>query len=91
MPNDEGLRRCKCGQFVQIKDMVPVEKIEVPDAGEDEQNDLLHMDRVPDELLPECIAKACATDNGLHQRCLQEGSICFRCQKSSHGLVQHMA
>ena len=62
MPNDEGLRRCKCGQFVLIKDMVPVEKIEVPDAGEDEQNDLPHMDRVPDELLPECIVKASSED-----------------------------
>ena len=39
MPNDEGLRRCKCGQFVVIKDMVPVEKTEASDAGEDGPND----------------------------------------------------
>jgi hypothetical protein len=58
MPNDEGLRRCKCGQFVLIKDMVPVAKTEAFDAGEDVPNDLPFMDRVPDQLLPECIAKA---------------------------------
>jgi len=57
-PNDEGLRRCKCGQFVLIRNMVPVAKTEASDAGEDEPNDLPYMDRVPDELLPECIAKA---------------------------------
>jgi len=62
MPNDEGLRRCKCGQFVLIKDMVPVEKTEASDADEDEPNDLPYMDRVPDELLPDCIAKASSED-----------------------------
>ena len=58
MPNDEGLRRCKCGQFVLTKDMVPVEKAEASDAGEHGLNDLPTMDHVPDELLSECIAKA---------------------------------
>jgi|GEM_PF-6745255 len=62
MPNDEGLRRCKCGQFVLIKDMVVIEKSEASDADEDESNDLPFMDRVSDELLPECIAKASSVD-----------------------------
>jgi hypothetical protein len=57
MPNDEGLRRCKCGQFVLIKDMVPVAKTEASNP-DDELNDLPYMDRVPNELLPDCIAKA---------------------------------
>lgn len=62
IPNDEGLRRCKCGQFVMIKDMVAIEKSEASDADEDESNDLPYMDRVPDELLPECISKATRED-----------------------------
>ena len=62
MPNDEGLRRCKCGQFVLTKDMVSVEKSEAPDANEDDSNDLPYMDHVPDELLPECISNASSED-----------------------------
>lgn len=50
MPNDEGLRRCTCGQFVLLKDMVEIDTTE--------SSELPHMDRVPDELLPACIAKA---------------------------------
>lgn len=50
MPNDEGLRRCTCGHFVMLKDMVEV------DAAE--SSELPYMDRVPDALLPECIAIA---------------------------------
>lgn len=50
MPNDEGLRRCKCGQFILLKDMVEVESAE--------SSELPYMDHVPTELLPECIAKA---------------------------------
>lgn len=50
MPNDEGLRRCKCGRFLLIKDMVEVDTAEV--------SDLPHMDHVADAALGECIAKA---------------------------------
>ena len=50
MPNDEGLRRCNCGQFVLVKDMVAV--------ATEETVDFPHMDHLPDKLLPECIAKA---------------------------------
>ena len=50
MPNDEGLRRCKCGQYILVRDMVA---IDTADSSE-----LPYMDHVPDELLPECIAKA---------------------------------
>lgn len=50
MPNDEGLRRCKCGQFVLVKDMVAV--------ATEESVDVPYMEHVPDELLSECIAKA---------------------------------
>ena len=50
MPNDEGLRRCKCGQYLLVRDMVAVD---TADASE-----LPYMDWVPDEQLPECIAQA---------------------------------
>lgn len=50
MPNDEGLRRCKCGQYILLKDMVEV--------GTAESAALPFMDRVPDAQFPECIAKA---------------------------------
>lgn len=50
MPNDEGLRRCKCGRFVLRNELVEIETAET--------SDLPHMDHVPDELLPECIAQA---------------------------------
>jgi len=58
MPNDEGLRRCKCGQFVLIKDMVSIEKTQATDADKNVPDDLPSMDHVPVELLPECITKA---------------------------------
>ncbi len=50
MPNDEGLRHCKCGRFVLMKDLVEIETAET--------SDLPLIEYVPDELLPECIAKA---------------------------------
>lgn len=50
MPNDEGLRRCTCGQFLLVKDLVEIETAEA--------SDLPRIDRVPGELLPECIAQA---------------------------------
>ncbi len=50
MPNDEGLRRCKCGRFVLLKELIEFETAET--------SDLPHIDHVPDELLPECIAQA---------------------------------
>ncbi len=54
MPNDEGLRRCKCGQYVQMKDMVAVETAEA--------SELPYMDRVRDEFLPDCIAKSASEE-----------------------------
>ena len=50
MPNDEGLRRCACGNFVLLKDMVEVDTAE--------SSELPYMDHVPDALLPECIENA---------------------------------
>ena len=50
MPNDGGLRRCRCGQFVILKDMIG---LDAADAS-----DLASMDHVSDNDLPECIAKA---------------------------------
>lgn len=50
MPNDEGLRQCKCGQYVLLRDMVEMEIAEA--------SDLPRMDHVPVELLPDCIEKA---------------------------------
>lgn len=54
MPNDEGLRHCKCGRFVLMKDLVQIETAET--------SDLPYIEHVPDELLPECIAKAESED-----------------------------
>ena len=48
MPNDEGLRHCKCGRFVLMKDLVEVETAE--------SSNLPHIDYVTDVLLPQCIA-----------------------------------
>lgn len=62
IPNDGGLRRCKCGQFVLIKDMLSIERPAAPSADDDESNDLPFMDHVPDELLQECISKASNED-----------------------------
>lgn len=50
MPNDEGLRQCKCGQYILVRNMVAVETAD--------SSELPYMDHVPDKLLPECIAKA---------------------------------
>lgn len=50
MPNDEGLRRCNCGRFVLLKDLVEIDTAET--------SGLPHIERVPVELLPECIAKS---------------------------------
>lgn len=54
MPNDEGLRRCKCGQYVLVKDMVVVDTADT--------SELPYMDHVPDDRLPECIAKAASEE-----------------------------
>ena len=54
MPNDEGLRRCNCRKFVLMRDLVEVEAAET--------SDLPHIEHVPDELLPECIANAHSED-----------------------------
>lgn len=50
MPNDEGLRRCECGKFVLMSDLIEVESVE--------STDLVRIASVPSELLPECIAMA---------------------------------
>ncbi len=50
MPNDEGLRRCQCGQFVLLKNMV--------DVGAADASDLPSIGHVPGSMLPECIANA---------------------------------
>lgn len=50
MTNDEGLRRCKCGQFVLLRDMIEI--------GTAESSELPYMDRLPEASLPECIANA---------------------------------
>ena len=62
MPNDEGLRRCKCGQFVLTKDMDSIERPAALKADGDESNKLPFMDHVPVNLLPKCISKASSED-----------------------------
>jgi hypothetical protein len=62
MPNDEGLRRCECGQFVLIKDMISIESPTAPSEADDESNELPFMNHVPDDLLPECISMASSED-----------------------------
>jgi hypothetical protein len=60
MPNDEGLRRCQCGQFVLLKELVEIETAET--------SELPRIDHVPAELLPECIAQARSEDLELAAR-----------------------
>jgi hypothetical protein len=50
MPNDEGLRRCKCGRFVLMRELVEI--------GTAEASDLPGIEDVPDEMLPRCMAEA---------------------------------
>lgn len=50
MPNEDGIRRCKCGQFLMLAQM---DEDETQDGS-----DLPDMDKVTLAWLPECIAKA---------------------------------
>lgn len=54
MPNDEGLRQCKCGHYILVKDMKEI--------GSADSSEFPGMSTVPDELLPDCIAKAPSKD-----------------------------
>ena len=54
MPNDEGLRHCRCGRFLHISELICLETVE--------SSDLPAMDRVPGILLPKCIAEAHSED-----------------------------
>jgi hypothetical protein len=49
MPNDEGLRQCKCGRFVLLEELVEIDRVEA--------SDLPPLAYVPDELLPTCFAE----------------------------------
>lgn len=53
MPNDEGLRRCTCGQFFLLKDTKTIEE----DTAADGEGLPFTM-WVPDERLPECFNQA---------------------------------
>jgi hypothetical protein len=50
MPNDEGLRRCQCGRFILMKDLV--------DIGAAESSDLPPIDHVQEAQLSACIEQA---------------------------------
>lgn len=50
MPNDEGLRHCQCGKFIRVAEMLQVETAE--------SSELPSMQRVKNDLLPQCIAQA---------------------------------
>lgn len=60
MPNDEGLRRCQCGQFVLLKNLVQVS------TADDSQ--LPSLGHVNPEQLPECIASAASEEVELAAR-----------------------
>ena len=60
MPNDEGLRRCQCGQFVLLKNLVEVS------AADD--STLPSLGHVSTEQLPECIASAASDEVELAAR-----------------------
>ena len=53
MPNDEGLRRCTCGQFFLLQDMKAVEE-----SDDAEGEGLPFTMVVPDEQLPDCFDQA---------------------------------
>lgn len=54
MPNDEGLRRCQCGQYHVMTSLTPVSTVD--------QSDLDRIERVDPEELPHCIANATNED-----------------------------
>lgn len=60
MPNDEGLRRCQCGQFVLLKNLVQVDV--------EERSPLASLSHVSAEQLPECIASSASEDMELAAR-----------------------
>ena len=60
MPNDEGLRRCQCGQFVLLKNLVEV--------GVADDSPLPSLGHVSAEQLPECIASAASEEVELAAR-----------------------
>lgn len=60
MPNDEGLRRCLCGQYVLLKNLVEV--------GVADNSQLPPLGQVSAQQLPECIASATNEDVELAAR-----------------------
>lgn len=60
MPTDEGLRQCRCGQFLLQQDLVTIEFVET--------SDLPFIDHVQDQQLPACIAQAQREDLELAAR-----------------------
>lgn len=50
MPNDVGLRRCRCGRFVLLKQLLEVKTAE--------SSDLPRIDHVPEEALIHCLEEA---------------------------------
>jgi hypothetical protein len=53
-PNDEGLRRCGCGHFMMMRSLIEI--------GTSQTREVPRIPRVPDELLPECIARSDGED-----------------------------
>jgi len=50
MPNESGLRKCECGAYVRLRDMI--------DIAEEEQSDLPRLSHIPGHLLQDCIQSA---------------------------------
>lgn len=50
MPNESGLRRCDCGAYVRLRDMI--------DISEEDNSDLPRLSEIPGHLLRDCIGSA---------------------------------
>ena len=50
MPNESGLRRCDCGAYVRLRNMI--------DISEEDQSDLPRLSHIPGHLLNDCIERA---------------------------------
>ena len=61
MPNDEGLRRCQCGEVVLINNMVSVES-SFADVNAGKSKNFPPMELVSDELLSACISKVMSSE-----------------------------
>ena len=85
MPNDEGLRRCQCGQFVLLKNLIEI--------GIADDSNLPFLSHVPVQQLPECIASAASEEVELAARMMYWHHLnhCYRERYRQHRDAEEQA